>query len=224
MEIRDTIVIPIIAIIGLALLGIGLIKTAKNKKDKFIWLYVGISIIITLFIYTLLNNQNVSNAISALSTIALSIFAGAALYINYRNMKETKEKEKRDRKEKLLNAIIIWGESILLYGVGETVSEVWAKLSDEQKTREAFCMRKGIAFMDIRDRGIKILYMSSYIESDLKEITDNTMDFLQQHIDKWKQAKEWKIKNLKELAEHKSELDKSARHLIEKATSLMTSL
>jgi len=150
-----------------------------------------------------------------IATLLLAIAAFWSIWQNY-------QLQKRERKERLLNEIIEWAESILLYGAGETYRAGWSQLTDEQKTDRQSAARKGHGFMDIRDKGVKIINTSSYIDADLKSRAYSTMNILQEHIDKWSQlAKEGKINDWYAIAEHKGEVDKSARQLIKKTSDLM---
>ena len=152
--------------------------------------------------------------ISGGATFLLAIAAFCAI-------RQTRGIQKSEKRQRLLNEIIVWAEDILLSGWGETVREKWATYSNEQKTDRQFAMRKGHGFMDIRDKGIRIIYKSSYIDIDLGSHALSTIKLLQQHIDKWTQAKDGQIKDWSEIVDHKSELDEHARQLIKKATALI---
>jgi len=138
----------------------------------------------------------------------------------WRTIHQTRSIQKAEKRERLLNSIIEWAESIILFGVGETVRENWAQLSDEQKTDKATAMRRGFGFMDIRDKGKRILGISA-IDPELERKVKSVLRLLQEHIDKWTQAKEGKLGDWKEIAKHKEILDNSARELIGRATDLL---
>ena len=152
--------------------------------------------------------------------IASFLVAAIALGLGLSSLIQTQRLQKRERRERLLNEIIEWAESIILFGVGETVREDWAQLSDEQKTDKATAMRRGFGFMDIRDKGKRVLGISA-IDTELECKVKSVLGLLQEHIDKWTQAKEGKLGDWKEIAKHKETLDNSVRELIGRATNLL---
>ncbi len=92
------------------------------RKTIVGWI-IGISILLVLLLYTLIANPNMSIALSAFSTIALTIFAAVTLFLNYQARKDATDREERDRnarndrenrdrKERLLNEIIEWAEDV----------------------------------------------------------------------------------------------------------------
>jgi membrane protein implicated in regulation of membrane protease activity len=159
-------------IIGLIILLIGLLKKSAAL------IIVGVAMFLSLLLYTLISNPNMSYALSAFSTIALALFAGVTIFLSYQARKDASDREKRDRREKLLNEIIEWAEDV-------------AKAAISRQTRhphELWKIKLEYKYQKSKGKYISVIVSSSFTELSnlLEEINkklDETIICTQQAID-----------------------------------------
>ena len=172
---QNIIVYSLFCIIGLVAIGYGLVK--KTKRE--IPLILGFSSIIAIFVYTITVNPDFANSMSALSTIALALFAGVTLFIHFQTMKDARDKENRDRKERSLNEVIGWSQDSLnaLSSIKVTLFTVVDIKSHDEYTLEDFDR-----LIDITTRSIRIKKIIENLDSGLVKKTYQVIDDINQFV------------------------------------------
>ena len=183
--------VPILIILftmgALVLLVLGVRRNSSRLFMSGIVL-VAISLIVTIREY-----PETGITLSALSIIAIAIFAGLTLFENRLIRRQNEQRENRDRKDRLLDEIINWlkGLESRIFPLGKTSKEILEEID--------FATKKGISteteriMMDL-DRSTARLHslateikegeyigkITSWLDSDLGRLIEITLSHLKQ--------------------------------------------
>ena len=190
------------------------------RKTIVGWI-IGIPILLALLLYTLIANPNMSIALSAFSTIALTIFASLTLFINLQLRKDAKDKEDRDRKERLLNEIIEWAIEVAKPKYALNLISVISSRSSIEDQSSALQISWASHIDTLIVRGDYIAKITLIFTKDLRIAVEEARNELKKQASYFCDLIHGKG-SAEAIGKHNYELTQSAKKVIEEATKIKT--